>query len=88
MSYDIRYTDGQKDYCIESDNPDWSSCQQSNTMHSYSSYLIPELIPERDAPTLELPLRTTNTYENPSYLVGSYDQDTGYTMQQDDYTVR
>jgi hypothetical protein len=27
MSYDIRYTDGDEDYCIEEDNPDWDSCQ-------------------------------------------------------------
>jgi hypothetical protein len=57
-------------------------------MHTYSSYLIPEIIPNRDAPALLLPLRTESTAENPSYLVGGYDEDTGYTMQQDDYTVR
>jgi hypothetical protein len=88
MSYDIRYTDGDEEYCILEDNPNWDSCKQANTMHTYSSYLVPELIPERDAPTLELPFRTTSTYKNPSYLIGGYDQDTGYTMQQNDYTIR
>ena len=74
LSWDVRYSTGNEEqYCEENDNPDWDKCEQANTIHVYSSYLRPEIIPERDAPTFNLPYRNPNSVDNPSYLEGGFD---------------